>query len=96
MVGRSCCVTECRSDDDGPGYFQFPNFKKLNKRKQWVELLGLSPYYLNEQIKKRFFVCFRHFKKQDIVISGKYLKLTKGTLKVMLVVEFTSQEIINR
>ena len=96
MVGRSCCVTECRSDDDGPGYFQFPNFKKLKKRKQWVELLGLSPYYLNEQIKKRFFVCFRHFKKQDIVISGKYLKLTTGTVKVMLVVEFTSQEIIIR
>ena len=80
MVGRSCCVTGCRADDDGPGYFQFPNFKKLKDREKWVENLGLPPYYLNEHVKKRFFVCFRHFNKQDIVMTGKYLKLSKGAI----------------
>ena len=82
MVGKVCCVGSCRHrTEDGEssaGYFFLPGFSKYKIREEWVKILELGEYYMNPGIKKTFFVCYRHFKKEDINTSLKVLKLKKG------------------
>ena len=77
-----CSVPNCGSNSDGAGgFFSLPSFstpKSRKKRQEWVNAVGLTDYYMDERIKKQFYICFRHFTVQEINTSGKYLKLDKG------------------
>ena len=83
MVGKNCLVCQLKTDGNGGGYFFLPGFAKKKKRQEWVNALQLSDYFLDENIKRQYFVCYRHFKSEDIVTTGKYLKLKKGSVKIL-------------
>ena len=81
MVGKSCCSCQYRTELDkvngSAGFFFLP--KNHKKREAWVNGLGLDPgYFLDVRISRQFYVCFRHFKIQDMNTSGKCLKIKKG------------------
>ena len=82
MVFKKCSVPNCGCNSDGAGgFFSLPGFstpKSRKKRQEWVNAVGLTDYFMDERIKKQFFICFRHFTVQEINTSGKYLKLDKG------------------
>ena len=89
MVGKSCLVCQYRSPDGiGGGYFFLPGFAKKKRRQEWVKALQLADYFLDENVKRQMFVCWRHFKSDDIVTSGKYLKLKKGTYCSVIITLF--------
>ena len=83
MVGKSCLVCQLRTVGNGGGYFFLPGFAKKQRRQEWVKALQLSDYFLDENIKRRIFICYRHFKSEDIVTSGKLLKLKKCSVKIL-------------
>ena len=84
MVGKNCLVCQLRTLHGG-GYFCFPGFTKKKRRQQWVKALQLSDYFLDEKITRKLFICYRHFKSEDIVTSGKLLKLKKCSVKILYI-----------
>ena len=89
--GNKCIVADCRETGNA-GFFSLP--KNNEKRKKWLEGIKAEDWFWavtsedrikdgqkqedDVKKKKKLSVCFRHFKKEDIKVDGKYLKLMAG------------------
>jgi len=81
--GNKCIVAGCWETGNA-GFFSLP--KNNEKRKKWLEGIKADDRFWSvtsedreEDGKKKkklpsYYVCFRHFKKEDIKVDGKYLK----------------------
>ena len=89
--GNKCIVADCLETGNA-GFFSLP--KNNEKRKKWLEGIKAEDcdwaVNIEDRIKdtqkqeddvkkkKKLSVCFRHFKKEDIKVDGKYLKPMAG------------------
>ena len=89
--GNKCIVADCLETGNA-GFFSLP--KNNEKRKKWLEGIKAVDWFWSvtsedrltdkqkqeEDVKKKkkLSVCFRHFKKEDIKVDGKYLKPMAG------------------
>ena len=91
--GSSCIVPDCRETGNA-GFFTLPKNNEKRKKwlegikaNDWFWAVTsedrIKDRQQEEEGKKKkrlpaYYVCFRHFKKEDIKVDGKYLKLMAG------------------
>jgi len=99
--GNKCIVADCQETGNA-GFFSLP--KNNEKRKKWLEGIKAVDWFWavtsedrikdtqkqedDVKKKKKLSVCFRHFKKEDIKVDGKYLKPMADAVPVSTILTF--------